>query len=242
MVGRQRHRRFRPAWCRRWAPADTRALPCRPGNHRGACRSGDRPRPGRPCSRRLSARARMGARGVACIPDDRHGRRLAGFPVRGTPASGAGDQLFRDERGRGAGDLARDGFYVVGSVIASPEHGCLGDAAVPARNGGTGAEPLGVPPLGLGQAEPLTAGGLAAGRAAVRGRAPRGAPFDRPPACGVRVSIGLGHARPHHAAHGGGMDGADCAEQLSLPLSGTSGHIPSRATHRGGRMSPAPTI
>ena len=78
-------------------------------------------------------------------------------------------------------------------MIASPEHGCLGGAAVLARNGGTGAEPLGALPLGLGQAEPLTAGGLAACRAAVVGRAPRRAPFDGPPACGVRAPQGIGH-------------------------------------------------
>ena len=86
-----------------------RALPCRPGSHRDACCSGDRPRPGRPCSRRLSPSGRRDARDVACIPGDRQGRRLAGFPAGGTLASGTGDQLFRDEWGRGAGDLARDG-------------------------------------------------------------------------------------------------------------------------------------
>ena len=165
-----------------------RALRCRPGSHRDACRSCDRPRPGRPCSRRLSPRGRRGARGVACIPDDRHGRRLVGFSVGGTLASGTGDQLFRDERGRGAGNLVRDGCCLVSGMIASPEHGCLGGAAVSVRNGGIGAEPL-----GLGQADALAVGGLAAGRAAVHGRAPRGAPFDAPPACGVRAPQDIGH-------------------------------------------------
>jgi hypothetical protein len=66
-------------------------------------------------------------------------------------------------------------------MIATPEHGCRGDAAVLARNGGIGAGPLGALPLSLGQADALTAGGLTAGRAAVRGRAPRRAPFDGPP-------------------------------------------------------------
>jgi hypothetical protein len=119
---------------------------------------------------------------------------MAGFSIGGTLASGTGDQLFRDEWGRGADDLARDGCCLVSSMIASPEHGCLGGgAAVLARNGGIGAEPLGALPLGLGQADALAVGGLAAGRAAVRGRAPRGAPFDGPPACGVRAPQDIGH-------------------------------------------------
>ena len=68
-------------------------------------------------------------------------------------------------------------------MIASREHGWLGGAGVLARNGGTGAGPLGALPLGPGQAEPLTAGGLAAGRAALRGRAPVGCrSMDRPQA------------------------------------------------------------
>ena len=74
----------------------------------------------------------------------------------GTLASGTGDQLFRDEWGRGAGDLARDGCC----LIASPEHAWLDGATVLARNGGIGAEPLGALPLGLGQADALAAGGL----------------------------------------------------------------------------------
>jgi hypothetical protein len=166
-----------------------RALPCRPESHRDAWRSGDRPRPGRPCSRRLSPRARRGARGVACIPDARYGRRLAGFSIGGTLASGAGSQLLRDGRGRGADDLMRDGCC----LVSSPEHGCLGGAGVFVRNGEVGTEPLGALPLGLGQAEPLTAGGLAAGRTAVRGRAPRGTPLDGPPACGVRAPQDISH-------------------------------------------------
>jgi hypothetical protein len=169
------------------------ALLCRPESHRDACRSGDRPRPGRPCSRRLSPRARRDTRGVASIPDDRHGRRLAGFSAGRALAAGVSDQLFRDKWSRGVGDLARDGCCPASGVITSPEHGCLGGAAVLARNGGIGAEPLGALPLGLGQAEPLTPGGLAAGRAAVRGRAPGGAPFDGPPACGVRAPQDIGH-------------------------------------------------
>jgi hypothetical protein len=65
-------------------------------------------------------------------------------------ASGTGDQLFRDERGRDAGDLAQDEYCLVSSTIANPEHGWLGSAAVSAGNGRTG-----VGPPGLGQAEPL---------------------------------------------------------------------------------------
>jgi hypothetical protein len=115
------------------------------------------------------------------MPDDRHGRWLAGFPAGGTLASGTGDQLFRDERGRDAGDLARDGCC----PIASPEHGCLGCAAVLARNGAIGAEPPSALPLGLGQAEPLTAGGLTAAPGTVAGRTAGGLPLNRPAAGGI---------------------------------------------------------
>jgi hypothetical protein len=73
-------------------------------------------------------------------------------------------------------------------MIASPEHGCLGGAAVLARNGGTGAEPLGALPLGLGQAEPLTAGGLTAAPGTVAGRTAGGLPLNRPAAGGVAAS------------------------------------------------------
>lgn len=59
-------------------------------------------------------------------------------------------------------------------MLASPEYGCLGGVSVLVRNGGISAGPLGGLPLGLGQAEPVAAGGLAAGRTAVQGRAPRG--------------------------------------------------------------------
>lgn len=93
------------------------------------------------------ARVPEARRGVACIPDDRQGRRLADSPAGGTLASGTGGQLFRDERGRGAGDLAQDGYCLVSSMIASPEHSCLGGVAV-VRNGGTGAGPPGALPLG----------------------------------------------------------------------------------------------
>lgn len=117
-----------------------RALPFRPGSHQDACRSGERPCPGRPCSRGLSPRARRGALGVACIPDDRHGRRPAGLSVGRALASGVVDQLFRDQWGRGADDLARDRCCLVSSMIASPKHGWLGGATVLIRNGGTGAE------------------------------------------------------------------------------------------------------
>ena len=174
-----------------------RALPSA-GSHPDACRSGERPRPGRPCSRRLSPRARRGARGVACIPGDRDGRRLSGFPAGGTLGSGTGGQLFRDERGRGADDLARDGCCLASSMSVSPEHGCLGDAGVLARNGVIGAEPLGGLPLGLGHAEPLAAGGLAAAPATVAGRTAGGLPLNRPTAGRVAASRpGTGLWRNH---------------------------------------------
>ena len=118
-----------------------RAPPCRPGSHRDACRSGDRPRPGRPCSRRLSPRARR-------APGTSPASLMTGMDVgwrllrRGNPGVRHGRQLFRDERGRGAGDLARDGCCLVSSMIASPEHRWLGGAAVSVRNGGIGTEPL----------------------------------------------------------------------------------------------------
>jgi len=78
-------------------------------------------------------------------------------------------------------------------VIVSPEHGYLDGAAAPVRNGAIGAEPLGALPLGLGLAEPFTAGGLAAARGTVTGRASSGAPFDGPPTCGVRAPQDIGH-------------------------------------------------
>src|SRR6266568_447444 len=156
-----------------------RALPVGRGVIETPARSGDRPRPGRPCSRRLSPRAWRGARGVACIPDDRHGRRLADFSVGGTLASGAGDQLFRDEWGGGVGDLARDGCCLVSSMIASPEHGWLGGAAVLVRNGAICAEPLGALPLGLGQADALAVDGLTAAPGTVAGRTAGGLPLNR---------------------------------------------------------------
>ena len=162
-----------------------RALPGRPGSHRDACRSGDRPCPRRPRPRRLSPRGRWGALRVAYTPDDRHGYRLADFSASGTPTSGAGNHLFRNSRCRGVGDLVREGCRLASSMIAGPGFGFLDRGATGlVTNGGMRAEPLGALPLGLGQAEPLTAGGLAAGRAAVRGRAPRGAPFDGPPHAG----------------------------------------------------------
>jgi hypothetical protein len=110
-----------------------------------------------------------------------------------TLVSGTGGQLFRDEWGRGAGGLARDGCCLVSSMIASPEHGCLGDAAVLVTNRAIGPEPLGALPLGLGQADALTAGGLTAGPGTVAGRASSGAPFDGPPACGVRAPRDISH-------------------------------------------------
>ena len=55
-------------------------------------------------------------------------------------------------------------------MIASPEHGCLGGATVSVRNGAIGAEPPGALPLGLGQAEPRTAGSLTAAPGTVAGR------------------------------------------------------------------------
>jgi hypothetical protein len=119
------------------------------------------------------------------MPDDRHGRWLAGFPAGGTLASRTGDQLFRDERGRDAGDLARDGCCLVSSMIASLEHGWLGGAAVLVRNGAIGAEPPSALPLGLGQAEPLTAGGLTAAPGTVAGRTAGGLPLNRPAAGGI---------------------------------------------------------
>ena len=75
-------------------------------------------------------------------------------------------------------------------MIASPEHGCLGGAAVLARNGGIGAEPPGALPLGLSQAEPLTAGGLAARSAAVHGcgAVPATSPDPRTPRA-LRLSM-----------------------------------------------------
>jgi hypothetical protein len=103
-------------------------------------------------------------------------------------ASGTGDQLFRDERGRGAGDLARDGCCLVSSVIASPEHRCLGGAAVLARNGGIGARPLAAPPPGLGQADALAVNSLTAAPGAVAGRTAGGLPLNRPAAGGVAAS------------------------------------------------------
>ena len=73
-------------------------------------------------------------------------------------------------------------------MIASPEHGCLGGAAVLVRNGAIGAGPLGALPLGLGQAEPLTADGLAAAPGTVAGRTAGGLPLNRPAAGGVAAS------------------------------------------------------
>ena len=70
-------------------------------------------------------------------------------------------------------------------MIASPEHGWLGGAAVLARYGGIGAEPLGALPLGLGQADALTAGGLTAAPGTVAGRTAGGLPLNRPAAGGV---------------------------------------------------------
>ena len=99
-----------------------------------------------------------------------------------------GDQLFRDERGRGAGDLARDGCCLVSSMIASPEHGWLGGAAVSARNGAIGAEPPGALPLGLGQAEPLTVDSLTAAPGTVAGRTAGGLALNRPAAGGIAAS------------------------------------------------------
>jgi hypothetical protein len=79
-------------------------------------------------------------------------------------------------------------------MIAGQGLGFLGRGATGlVTNGGVRAEPGGALPLGLGQADALAVGGLAAGRAAVRGRAPRGAPFDGPPACGVRAPQDIGH-------------------------------------------------
>jgi len=103
-------------------------------------------------------------------------------------ASGAGDQLFRDEWGGGVGDLARDGCCLVSSMIASPEHGWLGGAAVLVRNGAICAEPLGALPLGLGQADALAVDGLTAAPGTVAGRTAGGLPLNRPAAGGVAAS------------------------------------------------------
>jgi hypothetical protein len=73
-------------------------------------------------------------------------------------------------------------------MIASPENGWLGGAAVWVRNGGIGARPLGAPPLGLGQADALAVDGLTAAPGTVAGRTAGGLPLNRPAAGGVAAS------------------------------------------------------
>jgi hypothetical protein len=73
-------------------------------------------------------------------------------------------------------------------MIASPEHSCLGGAAVLARYGGIGAEPLGALPVGIGQADALAVNDLAAAPGTVAGRTAGGLPVNRPAAGGVAAS------------------------------------------------------
>jgi hypothetical protein len=74
-------------------------------------------------------------------------------------------------------------------MIAGPRLGFLGRGATGlVTNGGIGAERLGALPLGLGQAEPLTAGGLTAAPGTVAGWAASGLPLNRPAAGGIAAS------------------------------------------------------
>jgi hypothetical protein len=73
-------------------------------------------------------------------------------------------------------------------MIANPENGWLGGAAVSVRNGAIGAEPPGALPLGLGQADALAVNGLTAAPGTVAGRTAGGLPLNRPAAGGIAAS------------------------------------------------------